>query len=89
MERTNLLTSPFEYRRNGTDPGLVLIFNQENFESEQRTREGTRRDVNEIITTMSRLGFNMNKDRVYQDKTRKEILEVIQESMYLPIRNYQ
>ncbi|CAH1108430.1 unnamed protein product [Psylliodes chrysocephalus] len=63
VERRNLRTDDvFEYKRNGDDPGLILIFNQETYEDETLgTRKGSRRDVNEIAVCFQRLGFNIDE----------------------------
>ncbi|XP_044269704.1 caspase-6-like [Tribolium madens] len=76
VERQELLLSPFEYQRMGEDPGLVLIFNQELFE-DQPYRLGSRKDVNEIITTMSRLGFNIHDENIFNNLTRDQILDTV------------
>ncbi|RZC36707.1 caspase-like protein, partial [Asbolus verrucosus] len=79
VERKDLLVSSFEYSRNGNNPGLVLIFNQESFEDINMSyRFGSRRDVNEIIICMSRLGFNISEERnIFTDLKRKDILQVV------------
>lgn len=78
------MLSPFEYQRKGNDPGLVLIFNQESF-SDKPYRLGSRRDVNEIINCMSRLGFNINEKYIFTDYTREEILKTVRSSKYKKI----
>ncbi|XP_008199500.2 caspase-like protein isoform X1 [Tribolium castaneum] len=76
IERQDLLLSPIEYQRKGNDPGLVLIFNQESFE-DQPYRLGSRKDVNEIIITMSRLGFNIHDENIFNNLKRDEILATV------------
>ncbi|KAJ3660337.1 hypothetical protein Zmor_004789 [Zophobas morio] len=75
-ERHQLPLAPFEYQRSGTEPGLVLIFNQEAFD-DKSYRLGSRRDVNEIINCVSRLGFNINDKCIFTDYTRDQILETV------------
>ncbi|XP_018567841.1 caspase-3 [Anoplophora glabripennis] len=72
VERKHFLTDTFEYPRNGSDPGFVLIFNQENFENE-RDRVGTRRDVNEITECLQRQGFNIGKSNIIHNASPEEI----------------
>ncbi|CAH1372229.1 unnamed protein product [Tenebrio molitor] len=76
VEREEFLLTKFEYPRNGKDPGLVLIFNQECFE-DKKYRLGSRRDVNELITCMSRIGFNIHENHIFTDYTRDKILNLI------------
>ena len=85
-ERHQLPLAPFEYQRSGTEPGLVLIFNQEAFD-DKSYRRGSRRDVNEIINCVSRLGFNINDKCIFTDYTRDEILETVKASKFRYSRN--
>lgn len=78
VERKHLLTDVFEYPRTGNDPGLVLIFNQENFDS-QKDRVGTRRDVNELLICLQRQGFNIGKDNVMHNAQPDEIKAKLKE----------
>ncbi|XP_066255947.1 caspase-6-like [Euwallacea similis] len=64
----------FEYDRQGSDPGRIIIFNQEFGDDSTLKREGSRRDVNEIILCFQRLGFNIFEEDVLVDKTEDEIL---------------
>lgn len=75
IENPNQIEDDYEYPRKGKDPGLVVIFNQESFDTNLDLRKGSRRDVNELIQTFGRVGFNMEKRRIYNDLTREEILE--------------
>lgn len=75
-ENKNFYQDELEYPRNGTEPGLVLIFNQENFSSKDR-RFGSVRDVNEIMLCFSRLGFNIREEHIFSDYTRDEIFKAI------------
>lgn len=68
----------YEYPRKGTDPGLVVIFNQENFEHVSK-RKGSRRDVNELIQAFGRIGYNIEKKYIHNDLTRKEIIQILKE----------
>lgn len=81
-ERHNLQLDKFEYPRNGNDPGYVMIFNQENCDGFKKSRTGTRRDVNEIIICMQRLGFNIKEDNIITDATTYEIQQKLDESTY-------
>ncbi|XP_066148219.1 caspase-7-like [Euwallacea fornicatus] len=73
-EREHLLPlDNFEYNRKGSEPGRVIIFNQEFGDDHVMIREGSRRDVNEIIMCFQRLGFNMSADDVLLDSTAKQI----------------
>jgi hypothetical protein len=57
----------------------VLIFNQEWFE-EINYRLGSRRDVNELITCMSRIGFNIHENHIFTNYTKDDILDSIKKS---------
>ncbi|XP_030761476.1 caspase-7-like isoform X2 [Sitophilus oryzae] len=72
QERHHLnLDTDFDYPRKGTDPGIVLIFNNETFSDEPRL--GSRRDVNEILICFSRLGFNIHESDVCTDYSAERI----------------
>lgn len=81
QERHNFILDEWEYSRSGTDPGLVLIFNIENAVN-QKQRRGTRRDVNEIIICVQRLGFNINKKNIIHDGTTVEINKKLEEGIF-------
>ncbi|KAB0791990.1 hypothetical protein PPYR_13951 [Photinus pyralis] len=69
-----------EYPRTGSDPGLVVIFNQQTFgDDDEMARRGTNRDVNELILTFGRLGYNIEERYIYNNLKRFEILEAIKE----------
>ncbi|CAG9824540.1 unnamed protein product [Phaedon cochleariae] len=80
-ERQNLtIDEKFEYKRDGNEPGLVIIFNHENFESpDLKPRRGSRRDVNEIITCKQRQGINISEDNILTDATTKEISDKLKQ----------
>lgn len=77
MEKPTELQDAYEYPRTGTDPGLVVIFNHERFDN-QDLRKGSRRDVNELIQSLGRVGYNIEKKYIHNDLTRKEVLQVLQ-----------
>ncbi|KAF5287192.1 hypothetical protein FQA39_LY16011 [Lamprigera yunnana] len=78
-EDPNQIQDEDEYQRSGTDAGLVVIFNQESYDSSRNIekRVGTNTDVNELILTFGRLGFNIERQHIHNNLKRKEILEVI------------
>lgn len=79
MERQNFSLEKLEYERTGTDPGTIIIFNQEVFDDENlRMRTGSRRDVNEIITCFQRLGFNIYENNIHHDKTAEDIFKELE-----------
>ena len=81
FERREHLEDEDEYKRAGSDQGLVVIFNQETFEgTEVSNREGTRKDVYELVTTLGRLGYNIDQRYILNDLKKKDIIEKIQES---------
>lgn len=81
VEKPSDLKDDYEYPRNGTDPGLVVIFNHESFlDSSVQFRKGSRRDVNELIQSFGRVGYNIEKNYIHNDLTRKEILKVLKAS---------
>lgn len=84
QERHHLQLDKFEYSRHGNDPGLVLIFNQENCPN-FKPRSGTRRDVNEITICMQRLGYNIQKENVITDGTTSEILNKLKQGKKIDI----
>lgn len=70
----------FEYKRSGKDQGLVVIFNQNQFDSSDlQKRLGTNRDVNEIVHCLGRLGYNIDGDLIFNDLTREEVLDKLKE----------
>lgn len=76
----------FEYSREGTDPGLVIVFNQVNFLSESK-RTGSTRDTNEIILCLQRLGYNIYKDDIMTDQTTFEITTKLEKGNWLIFPN--
>lgn len=78
VEDPSDLQDDYEYPRNGTDPGLVVIFNHERFENLD-LRKGSRRDVNELIQSLGRVGYNIEKQHIHNDLTRREIMQVLKE----------
>ncbi|KAJ8919924.1 hypothetical protein NQ315_006453, partial [Exocentrus adspersus] len=62
----------FEYPRTGSDPGQILIFNQERF-TYKPERKGSTRDVNEIIQSFQRLGYNVEKKDILNDGTTADV----------------
>lgn len=68
-----------EYKRCGTDPGLVVIFNQVNFDFLD-PRSGSNKDVNELIVTFGRLGFNIDRKYIHSDFTKAQIENQLKES---------
>lgn len=85
VERKHFLADKFEYPRNGNDPGLVLIFNQENFEYE-KDRVGTRRDVNELVECLQRQGFNFGQNNIMHNASADEIKAKLKEGEYSSIK---
>lgn len=81
VENANQIEDAYEYRRKGQDPGLVVIFNHERFDSLD-LRKGSRRDVNELIQSFGRIGFNMEKRHIYNDLTRKEFKGILKTRRY-------
>lgn len=77
-EPTNLYDD-YEYPRTGSDPGLVVIFNHERFDAPVDFRKGSRRDVNELIQALGRIGYNIEKKHIHNDLTRKRIICVLKE----------
>lgn len=77
----NYYLDPLEYKRDGDEPGLVLILNQEHFEGAVNpTRHGSKKDVEDIITCFGRLGFNINrKDHLFEDLSRDSVLKKFDE----------
>lgn len=85
-ERTHFNLDYFEYPRLGTDPGKVLIFNHETYDDPGLSpRPGTRRDVNEIILSLQRTGFNIHEDDVMTDLTEKQVMDKLTNGMSLII----
>ncbi|KAL1517926.1 hypothetical protein ABEB36_001625 [Hypothenemus hampei] len=76
VERTHLNLEDLEYNRDRPDPGRIIIFNQEYFDTNSQ-RMGSRRDVNEIIMCFQRLGFNIDEKDVQSDLTVKGITDKI------------
>lgn len=59
----------------------MVIFNHESYlDSTLQFREGSRRDVNELIQSFGRVGYNIEKNYIHNDLTRKEILNVLEAS---------
>lgn len=69
----------WEYPREGTEPGTLLIFYQETFKDDSHDkRNGGRRDVNEIIICFQRLGFNITEENICCNFTKAEILDKLE-----------
>lgn len=80
IEQPSDLKDKYEYERNGTDAGLVVIFNHERFSNAGvGFRKGSRKDVNELIQSLGRVGYNIKKQYIHNDLTRKEIMKVLTE----------
>lgn len=74
-ERPDQVKDPTEYPRTNPDPGLLVIFNQEEFESSRyNRREGTREDVNELLQSFGRMGFNVQDKYIFNDLERTRVL---------------
>ncbi|XP_019766512.2 caspase-7 [Dendroctonus ponderosae] len=83
----------FEYERAGTDPGRIVIFNQEIFgnlkicndatgkveDHRLETRSGSRQDVIAIINTFQRMGFNIRANDVLSNGTVEDVLAKLDE----------
>ncbi|KAL3285177.1 hypothetical protein HHI36_019296 [Cryptolaemus montrouzieri] len=74
-ENLRYLEDPLEYRREGSEPGLVLVFNQETFDNGSPTRDGSLKDVEDIVTCLTRLGFNISSKHIFTDLTKDEIFK--------------
>lgn len=72
QERKHLRVENFEYSREGSDPGLVMIFNQEKFQN-WKERAGSTRDTNEIILCLQRHGYNICADDIRTNYTTQKI----------------
>lgn len=72
VERENQEIDDNEYPRKGKDAGLVVIFNHEHFNNLD-LRKGSRRDVNELIQSFGRVGYNIEKRYIHNDLTRKQV----------------
>lgn len=73
VERNNQEIDNYEYPRNGKDAGLVVIFNHERFD-QLDIRKGSRRDVNELVQSFGRIGYNIEKRYIHNDLTRKQVI---------------
>ncbi|KAF5287190.1 hypothetical protein FQA39_LY16009 [Lamprigera yunnana] len=73
-EDPKFVPNDYEYPRPGKDPGLIVIFNQQKFEKFEE-RLGTNRDVNELILTLGRLGYNIEEEFIYNDLPKKDVLD--------------
>lgn len=71
----------WEYNRNGTNPGLILIFNFINKSDGSAKRVGTNRDVNEIILCLQRQGYNIERSNIINDGTTTQIEEKLDEGI--------
>ncbi|KAF5290290.1 hypothetical protein FQR65_LT11624 [Abscondita terminalis] len=65
-----------DYERLGKEPGLLVIFNQRTFNEE--IRHGSNRDVNELILTFGRLGFNVDTEYIFTDLSKDELLNTVE-----------
>lgn len=72
VERENQEIDDYEYPRSGQDAGLVVIFNHERFNNLD-LRKGSRRDVNELVQSFGRVGYNIEKRYIHNDLTRKQV----------------
>ncbi|XP_074034882.1 caspase-7 [Leptinotarsa decemlineata] len=89
QERKHLPIDKFEYPRNGHEPGLILIFNQEKFnDPESKRRTGSRRDVNEIVICFQRQGFNVDPENIMTDFTVEEVRNKMSEVAASDLKEY-
>ncbi|KAK9882055.1 hypothetical protein WA026_018905 [Henosepilachna vigintioctopunctata] len=77
-ENQNFRTDRLEYKRTGSEPGLVIIFNFEEFEN-TTARPGSSKDVDDIVTCLARLGFNINPKHIFNNLSKDEMLENVSE----------
>ncbi|KAF5290287.1 hypothetical protein FQR65_LT11621 [Abscondita terminalis] len=78
MPKLNKPPEDDEYYRTGKEAGLIVIFNHYSYlNNSSEKREGTNRDVNELILTFGRLGFNIDQNHIFIDKTRGEMIDEI------------
>ncbi|GJQ67689.1 hypothetical protein Trydic_g16515 [Trypoxylus dichotomus] len=78
VERDDKHPDELEYKRNGSDQGIVIIFNQAHFDNAKEFRKGSTKDVNNIIFTLGRLGFNIDEKYLFSNLTHSQILEKIE-----------
>nr|XP_023021485.1 caspase-3-like [Leptinotarsa decemlineata] len=89
QERKHLPIDKFEYPRNGHEPGLILIFNQEKFnDPDSKRRTGSRRDVNEIVICFQRQGFNVDPENIMTDFTVEEVRNKMSEVAASDLKEY-
>ncbi|ERL95701.1 hypothetical protein D910_00135 [Dendroctonus ponderosae] len=93
----------FEYERAGTDPGRIVIFNQEIFgnlkicndatgkveDHRLETRSGSRQDVIAIINTFQRMGFNIRANDVLSNGTVEDVLAKLDEGKSIGLKYAQ
>ncbi|CAG9854779.1 unnamed protein product [Phyllotreta striolata] len=82
VERQRYRTGRLEYPRDGgKDPGLVYIFNHENFDDYNvDSRDGSSWDVEELALCLQRLGYNITKENnVLSDLTSAQVRTKIKE----------
>ncbi|KAG5899360.1 hypothetical protein JTB14_036849 [Gonioctena quinquepunctata] len=88
-ERKHFALDTLEYQRKGDEPGLILIFNQENFlDPDVKQRRGSRRDVNEIVICFQRQGFNIDEENILTDCGREIILAKLKETAESDLAKY-
>lgn len=76
VERKSNVEDITAYPRDRAEPGLVIIMNQ-TFVDKKGQRDGTEHDVSELVTLFGRLGYNIDKELVRNDLSRKEILALL------------
>lgn len=72
---------PDEYEHNEDFPGLFLLFNHEEFTSHD-IRKGTEKDQNDLVDCLSRLRYEVRKELLYKDYTKKQIEEELNKSKF-------
>lgn len=89
VEQQRELNDDLEYVRDKREPGLILIFNQQNFTDESLERRGSDRDVQELIVSFGRIGYNIEEHNIFNNSTRKDIMSKLNEGkeIYLTISN--
>lgn len=78
VERKAKVQDPNAYARDRDEPGLVIIMNQTFSTDITKKREGTEYDVAELVTTFSRLGYNIDKEYIRSDLSKKEIEQLLE-----------
>lgn len=70
----------FEYKRSGSDPGLLIVININQFDFDPKLkRHGSEKDMRDLIKTFGKIGFNVKKKYILENLSKPKIQSALKE----------